>query len=382
MEEIPIVLIGHKDHGKSTLIGRLLLDTKSIRENKIKEIKETMGKKFELAHLIDSFKEERERKMTIDTTQVILKGKKRIYRLIDVPGHENLISQMLTGASAAKVSLLLVDVTEGIKEQTIQHLKIAKLLGIEKLGVVINKMDKVGYRKEPFQKLVERLKKIIRKIGYFSKKVYFFPVSALKGENVLKKSSKMPWYSGISLIKFLETKIKKIESFENLPLRFLVQDEFEGYLIGKIEAGKLKKGQEILFLPENKKAKIKSIRNSEREIEKAKAGQNVGILLGKKIDISRGSVGSSLKFPPKVENVLSGEIFWIEAPSQKKLILECGTSQAEGKLLEPKSVRAKEKSFYKIFLENKIAFDPESKTILGKIVLKERGKIIGIGNIK
>jgi len=179
MQEVPIVLIGHKDHGKSTLIGRLLLDTKSIKESKLKEIQDVdkaLGYKFELAHLVDSFREEREREMTMDTTMVLLKGQKQNYQLIDVPGHAELISNMLTGASGAKTALLVVSVEEGIKEQTRQHLEIAKLLGIEQLEVVVNKMDKVNYKKEKFDEVVKSLKEILNTIGYLSEKIHFFPV--------------------------------------------------------------------------------------------------------------------------------------------------------------------------------------------------------------
>ena len=199
MLEIPIVLIGEKDHGKSTLIGRLLLNTKSIEESRIKKIQEidkASGREFELAHLVDSFREEREKEMTMDTTQVLLKGKKRNYQLIDVPGHEELISQMLTGASKGKVALLLVAVDEGIKEQTIRHLEIAKLLGIEKVGVVLNKIDKVNYKKEIFEKLKKEIKEVLEKVGYLSRDIHFFPVSAKYGDNVIVKSKKTLWYEG------------------------------------------------------------------------------------------------------------------------------------------------------------------------------------------
>jgi small GTP-binding protein len=386
MHEIPIVLIGHKDHGKSTLIGRLLLDTKSVKESRLKDVQEVdkaWGRKFELAHLVDSFKEEREREMTMDTTRVLLKSKKRNYQLIDVPGHETLISQMLTGASGAEAALLLVDIAEGIKEQTRQHLEIAKLLGIEQLAVAVNKMDKVSYQKNAFEEIKEELKEILNRIGYLAENIRFFPISAWEGDNLIKKSEKTSWYQGPTLMDFLENEIKESESFENLSLRFLVQDKYwagnEEILIGRIESGKLKVGQDILFLPDNKKAKIQSLKDSEGNLDKAKAGQNIGLILSENLDILRGAVGALPTSPPKVNDVLSGEIFWIEAPSQPALVCECGTAQVQGKLQEPKFIKAKEKSFYKIYLEKPIAFDPRGKTILGKIVLKDKGKIIGIG---
>jgi len=399
MQEIPVVLIGHKDHGKSTLIGRLLLDTKSIKESRIKEIKEvdeSDGKQFELAHLVDSFYQEREREMTMDTTRVLLKGKKRNYQLIDVPGHAELISNMLTGAAGAEGALLVVDITEGIKPQTIRHLEIAKLLGIEQLAVVVNKMDKIFYQEKKFEETTEKLREILNKIGYSLKDTYFFPVSAWEGENVIKKSKRMTWYQGPSLMEFLESEVKEPVSFENLPLRFLVQDKYsEGQdeiLVGRVESGILKTRQEILFLPENKKVRIISIRDSEGELKEAAAGQNIGITLSKNFNISRGAVGSCLDSVPKVSDHLSGEIFWIDSPSRKDLVCECGTSQVKGELQEPKEIKAGEESFYRVKLEKPIAFDPvrklfsngvdpRNKTILGKLVLKDKGKIIAVGNI-
>lgn len=388
MQEIPVVLIGHKDHGKSTLISRLLLDTKSIKQSKLKRIKEIdnlPGQKFELAYLLDSFKEERERKMTIDTTRVLLKGKKKNYKLIDVPGHEELISNMLTGTAGAEVALLVVDIKEGIKEQTRQHLEIAKLLGIEQLGVVINKMDKVDYQKEKFEEIKRKLRNILNKTKYSIKDTCFIPVSAQEGDNITQKSPRILWYTGLTLMDFLEKKIKSPESFDNLPLRFLTQDKYlnkeQEIIVGKIESGRIELGQEILFLPGNKKARIRSILDSGTKLKTAKAGQNIGITLKENLDISRGEVGVSPNSLPKVSNILSGEIFWIKAPSQNKLVCECGTAQVSGIFKKHHFIEEKKKTQFLIKLEIPLVFEPQSKTILGKLILKEKGKIIGVGKI-
>lgn len=386
MQEIPIVLIGHKDHGKSTLIGRLLIDSGSIIESRVKGVKEvdvSYGQKFELAHLVDSFKEEREREMTMDTTRVVLKGKERNYQLIDVPGHAELISNMLTGASAADVALLVVSIEEGIKEQTRQHLEIAKLLGLEQLGVIVNKMDTVDYKKEAFDKITGKLQTMLTNIGYFIRDIRFFPISAWEGDNVIKKSERMPWYEGLTVMEFLEREIEEPESFENLPPSFLVQDKYpeddQEVLVGKIETGKFNTGQEILLLPDNKSSEIKEIRDSDSILKEARTGQNIGIVLSDNLDISRGVVGVASDSDLKVDDALSGEVFWIEKPSQENLVLECGTAQVEGRLNDFQSFERGEKTLYKIFLKKPIVFDPTGKTILGKIVLKDKGKIIGVG---
>jgi len=386
MLEIPTVLIGHKDHGKSTLIGRLLLDTKSIKESRYKEVQEVdeaSGYKFELAHLVDSFKEEREREMTMDTTRAVLKGKERNYQLIDVPGHSELISNMLTGAAGAEAALLLVSIDEGIKEQTRQHLEIAKLLGIEQLGVVVNKIDKINYQKEKFDEITGRLKEILNNIGYVSENINFFPVSAWKGDNVVKKSEKTPWYQGKTVMEFLEEEVELPKPFDNLPLAFLIQDKDDNIFMGRVESGKLKKGQKVLIIPGKKIVEVAVIKDSDGELEEANSGQNIGVEILKKgnFEASRGTALVSEDSSMKEGNILSGEMFWIKKPSQEKLSLECGTARVEAELREPKEINQGEKTLYKISLEKVIAFEPRSKTILGKLVLKDNGKIIAVGNI-
>lgn len=391
MQEIPIVLIGHRDHGKSTLIGRFLLDTGTIKESRLKEIKEVdeaSGKKFELAHLLDSFKEEREREMTIDTTMASVNYKGKIYRLIDVPGHSELISNMLTGASGADAAVLLLDAEEGIKEQTGQHLQIAKLLGVEQLAVAVNKIDKIGYDQNRFEKLSADIAKVLESIGYFQKKVNFFPISALNGDNVILRSLKTPWYKGPTLMEFIESNIRPV-SFLNSPLRFLSQDEYQDgngkILVGKMESGKIETGQAILISPENIKEKVREIKTFDRILKEACAGESIGMILENQNHVLRGRVVSLAENPPKVSELIEGEIFWIKPPSQKKIMCECGTLSVQGEFLLPSSLGSigqGEKSNYKIKLEMPIAFDPGSKTILGKIALKENGNIIGVGNIK
>lgn len=388
-QEIPVVMIGHQDHGKSTLIGRLLLDTKSIQDSRVRDIKETdksSGHKFELAHLVDSFKQEREREMTMDTTRAPLKGKKQLYQLIDVPGHGELISQMLTGASSAQAALLVVSVKEGIKEQTIDHLEIAKLLGIEQLGIVINQMDKVGYKKEKFDTLVNELKKILEDINYKSKYLHFFPVSAWEGDNVVKKSPRIPWYDNLTVMEFLENKFNVPKASPGPYFHFLIQDIYEHkneeILIGRVETGELKQGQEIVFLPANIKNKIKVIRTAEGDIDKAIAGQNVGIVCQEKSQTKRGAIGSHPRALPKVNSRISGEIFWITSPSQKQLVCECGTNRVNATLIKPDKIIPGKKSPYKLHLEKPIAYDPKNKTILSKVVLKDQGNIIAVGNIQ
>jgi sulfate adenylyltransferase subunit 1 (EFTu-like GTPase family) len=382
MQEIPIVLIGHKDHGKSTLIGRLLLDTKSVKETRVREVQDvdaSFGQAFELAHLVDSFREEREREMTMDTTRALLKGKDRNYQLIDVPGHVELISNMLTGASAAQAALLMVSLKEGIEEQTRQHLEIAKLLGIEQVGVVLNKMDCVGYQEQAFEKTRERINGFLKEIGYKAEDIHFFPVSAREGDNVVEKSEKMPWYKGQTVMEFLEKEIKISEGSKGS--LFLVQDTYGDLPIGRVESGSIKIGDELRAFPSEQKVKIRAIRDSEGDLQEAFSGQNVGLEFEQNLDVFRGTVLASADFNKKEGSILSGEMFWISPPSGNSLVLECGTAKVEADLKEPKSVNQWTKTPYSISLVKEIAFEPKGRTILGKIVLKDKGKIIAVGNI-
>jgi bifunctional enzyme CysN/CysC/sulfate adenylyltransferase subunit 1 len=288
---------------------------------------------------------------------------------------------MLSGASGAKVAILVVSIEEGIREQTIDHLEIAKILGIEQLGVAVNKMGKVNYRKEKFEEIVSILKKHLSEIGYSLENVKFFPVSALLGENVVKKSEKMDWYNGETIMEFLEREIKEENLLQNYPFQFLVQDVYDEVVIGKVESGKVKKGDMILVLPQNKISKITKILDGEEEIDKAETGESVGIVLEENFEMKRGDVISSVNSGLKTVSRLSGKIFWIKIPSQKDLIIECGTARSNGKINQPGSINAGERSNYEILLEKPLVVEPRGKTILSKIVLKDKGEIIAVGNI-
>lgn len=388
MQEIPVVLIGHKDHGKSTLIGRLLFETHSIKKTRFKEVQEVdqaWGRKFELAHLVDSFQEERDNEMTMDTTRAVLKGKKRNYQLIDVPGHGELITNMLSGASNAEVALLLVAIDEGIKEQTKQHLEIAHLLGIKQLGIIVNKIDTIKYKKDLFDGLKKNLQSVIKKIGYKPENIYFFPTSALKGDNIVKKSARTKWYSGPTVMKFIETKIKSPASLANFPLLFLVQDSWinnnQKIITGKIETGKIKIGDKIKIMPDKKQVVVAEIKDFDKKLVKAKAGENIGLVLQNKKNIKRGSVIVSTKNAFEVKKNITGKIFWIKIPSQRQITVECGTDQAKGIITNLRTASEGRISSHKISLGKSMVFDTSKKTILNKVAIKESGQIIGVGNI-
>ena len=207
---------------------------------------------------------------------------------------------------------------------------------------------------------------------------------------MVERSRKMPWYKEKTVLEFIEGEIKEPESFQNLPLIFLVQDKYldecKEILVGPVESGRLKVNQKILILPDRREGEIKTIRDITGESVEAETGQNIGIEIcqGKKMltNISRGNVITTLNSNIKTSRDISGEIFWITAPSGSNLVFECGTASVEGQLVEPKVVNQGEKTYYRILLRKEIAVFPRSRTILGKIVIKDKGKIIAVGSIQ
>ena len=201
---VSVVIVGHIDHGKSTLIGRLLYDSENIPEEKMAEVQklfEEYKKRFEFAYFLDSFEEEMKEERTIDTTRVLFKGRD-YYTVVDVPGHKEFIKNMLTGASHAQVAVMVVAAPNGVEEQTRRHAFLLKMLGIKKVIAVINKMDLMDYKEDTFEKVKEETIQFFSSLGYSG--VPFIPVSATEGDNVYKRSERMEWYTGPTFIQALD----------------------------------------------------------------------------------------------------------------------------------------------------------------------------------
>jgi small GTP-binding protein len=197
---VNVVIVGHVDHGKSTLIGRLLYDSQALPDDKLAEIQkllEEYKRRFEFAYFLDSFEEELKEERTIDTTRVLFKGQ-NYYTIVDVPGHKEFIKNMLTGASHAQVAILVVSAPEGVQEQTGRHAFLLHMLGIDNIIVAINKMDLVDYQSNAFEKVKNETEKLLSSLGYSA--IKFIPVSAMEGDNVYKPSTRMAWYQGPTLI--------------------------------------------------------------------------------------------------------------------------------------------------------------------------------------
>lgn len=314
LPKINVVVVGHKDHGKSTLIGRLLYDSKSIPESKMVEIQtelEKSGRKgFEFAFLLDSLEEERQGGLTIDITQMPFKSQKYQYSIIDCPGHREFIKKMFTGASQADASVLVVSAKEGIEDQTKQHAFLIKTLGIQQLVIAVNKMDELNYDEKNFAKLLEKLKPILTPLGYADSPIV--PISALKGENIFTKSRNMPWYKGASLIETLDSYIKPPQAPLNKPLRVCVQDVYKREtvetIVCKVVAGTLEVGKTVRFLPSGKLGNVKEIEMFDKKIKKALPGDSVGLIVEGMAGVARGEVVSYPENAAKVAGTFRAEV--------------------------------------------------------------------------
>ena len=312
-----LVIVGHVDHGKSTLVGRLMSDTDSLPSGKldfVKDICKRQGKEFEYAFLLDALEEEQEQGITIDTSQIFFNTKKRRYVIIDAPGHKEFLKNMVTGAANAESALLLIDAHEGIQEQSRRHGYILKLLGLTQVAVVINKMDLVNYDPNIYNKIKSEYTKFLGSMGIEARE--FIPVSAKLGVNIAKTSDKVPWYKGPSILQMLDQFTeKKIPN--HLPFRFPVQDVYKfderRIISGRVESGKVNVGDQLVFSPSNKVGVIKSIEawSVEKQPKKAEASESVGFTLGEQIFVERGDVASLKSELPIVSTTFDVNVFWM-----------------------------------------------------------------------
>jgi len=338
LSKINLVVIGHKDHGKSTLIGRLLYDSNAIPEQKLQEVeaelKKAGDKGFRFAFLLDTLEEERRGGLTIDIMQTPFKTKKHLYTIIDCPGHREFIKKMFTGASQADAAVLVVSAKEGIQDQTKQHAFLIKTLGIQQLIVAVNKMDEANYEEAKFKEICDKLQPILNSLGYKNSPIV--PVSALNGENVFKKSEKMPWYKGSSLIDTLDKNVSPSTTPVDKPLRACVQDTYKlenkKIIVCKILTGILEKGKMVSFDPSGERGIIEKIEMFGKEMERAKPGDSVGIIVNKLPETKRGEVISYLHNRAKVPKSFVAEIILfsnIEVKNNDVLTIRCGTAEKE-----------------------------------------------------
>jgi bifunctional enzyme CysN/CysC len=332
-----IVIVGHVDHGKSTLVGRLIHATGSLPDGKFEAIKamsERRGMPFEWAFLMDAIQAERDQGITIDTTQIWFRTDKRPYLIIDAPGHKEFLKNMVTGAASSEAALLLIDAHEGVQEQSRRHGYLLHLLGVKQVVVLVNKMDLVGYSPARFGEVAEDYRAYLRGLGVTPASI--IPISAREGDNMVEHSAAMPWYQGPTVLQALDAFAYRELPTER-PLRMPVQDVYKfdqrRIIAGRIESGTLEVGDQVVFSPSNKTAVIRSIEawHVPEVPQLARAGQCIGVTLTEQIFVERGEVMSHLQQAPIESNVFRARLFWLgQAPVQigKSYTLKLGTMEA------------------------------------------------------
>jgi len=341
MPALPFVIVGHVDHGKSTLIGRLLYDTKSLSVDKLAEVEALsaeLGRDVEFAFVLDALEEERSQNITIETTQVFFRSAGRSYVIIDAPGHVEFVKNMITGASQAEAAVLIVAADQGVEEQTRRHSYILGLLDIHQIAVVINKMDLAGYQEARFRALGAEVSAWLAALGRQAQAV--IPISARDGDNVARPSDRMPWYAGPTLLVQLE-QFQPEGRAGGDRLRLPVQDVYKigdkRIVVGRVERGSVHVGQELLLIPAQTQARVKTIEVFlEPDRQSAEEGEAIGLTLDKPLFVERGHVVFAADHPGRATDSLSAKVFWMSRQPLRvgePLLLRCATQSVEVKQL-------------------------------------------------
>jgi elongation factor 1-alpha len=370
---VNVVIVGHVDHGKSTLIGRLLYDSQALPEDKLAEIQklvEEYKKRFEFAYFLDSFEEELKEERTIDTTRVLFKGQ-QYYTIVDVPGHKEFIKNMLTGASHAQVAILVVSAPDGVQEQTGRHAFLLHMLGVKNIIVAVNKMDLVDYAETKFQEVKVETNRLLYLLGYTA--MGFIPISAMEGDNIYKPSSRMDWYVGPTLIQTLSEKV----------------------VVGRVESGTVRKGYELVFQPSGVRGRVEKIKVFPGEVEQAVMGDSIGIVT--EAEAKRGDVGGILKNPPRALDNFLGEVVLLEGRLKREdeYEIKCGAKRTKclvkeikeridsetGEVMEKNVDEIRENEAATIIFETEPIVVEKFSDIpeLGRFIMARRNKNIGAG---
>ncbi|MBD3209139.1 GTP-binding protein [Candidatus Woesearchaeota archaeon] len=346
-EQMNIVLVGHVDHGKSTVVGRLLADTDSLPKGKLQQVKDyckNNAKTFEYAFLLDALKAEQSQGVTIDSARCFFKSKKREYIIIDAPGHIEFLKNMISGAARAEAAILVIDAQEGIQENSKRHAYMLSLLGIRQVLVAVNKMDLVDYSQERFDKVKQDFTGFLEGIGI--KPRDFIPVSAREGDNVASNSKNLSWFKG-------DTVLEAIDHFEKEPLpedkefRMPIQGVYKftnlgddrRIIGGRVETGTLKAGDKVVFLPSYKTSTVQSIEEFNVSGKKSiSAGESTGFTLTEQVFATRGDIACKASEPPPyVGRLFKASIFWMgKKPLEldKEYKLKLTTSEAKVRVTE------------------------------------------------
>lgn len=330
---LPIVIVGHVDHGKSTLIGRLLYDTNCLPPDKYSEIQkssEMLGREVEFAFVMDCFEEERSRGITIDTTQTFFKTPKRRYVIIDAPGHKEFLKNMITGSSQAEAALLIIDAFEGIRDQTRRHAYILGMLGFKQVCVLLNKIDLIHYSKGKFFELKEQAIDFLIHLNIHP--TFVLPISAIHGDNVVHPSEKLSWFDGPTVLQALDTfeELKVEEKPLRLPIQDIYRIDGRKILVGRIEAGRIGKGENVYLLPERKKVEVKNIEKFlEKDVTMANFEESVGICLKGRHRVKRGQILTA-DLSSTISDKIKANVFWMDSKGYRvgeRLLFRCVTQE-------------------------------------------------------
>lgn len=320
-EQMNIVIVGHVDHGKSTVIGRLLADTDTLPEGKLDSVRELCArnsKPFEYAFLIDALKDEMAQGITIDSARVFFKTDRRDYIIIDAPGHIEFLKNMVTGASRAEAALLVIDAAEGVQENSRRHGYLLSMLGIRHVAVLVNKMDLVDYDEQVFERIEKEYRTFLKEIEI--EPDAFVPVSGMQGDNVASPGVNMPWHKGKTVLEQLDV-FEKQASLSNLPFRMPVQGVYKfthdgdnrRIVAGTVETGKMQQGDEVVFYPSGKRSRVRSLEAFNRPPQKStEAGWAAAFTLDEQIYITRGEIAAlEGEKAPQVSTRLRVNLFWM-----------------------------------------------------------------------
>jgi bifunctional enzyme CysN/CysC len=337
-----IVIVGHVDHGKSTLVGRLLADTGSLPKGKLEQVKKICAinsKPFEYAFLLDALKDEQSQGITIDTARIFFKTKKREYIIIDAPGHIEFLKNMISGAARAEAAVLLIDAEEGIAENSKRHAYMLSMLGIKQVVVAVNKMDLVDFSEKVFEQIKNDYSEFLNEIGV--NPLAFVPVSARDGINLIVNSEKTTWYKGLAIIDLIDAFVKEKEENEN-NFRMFVQGVYKftangdnrRIIAGTINSGSINVGDEIIFLPSKKKSIVKTIESyGKKDVITGGSEEAIGLTLDTQIYVKHSElICRADEKNPYSSDRIRANIFWMgKNPliENKKYKLKIGTNQVQ-----------------------------------------------------
>lgn len=346
MTRLSLVIAGHVDHGKSTVIGRLLADTHSLPTGKLDQVRANCArnaKPFEYAFLLDALKDEQSQGITIDSARIFFKTPAREYIIIDAPGHIEFLKNMISGAARAEAALLVIDAAEGVRENSRRHGYMLSMLGIKQICVLVNKMDLANFDKNRFDSIEKEYRAFLTEIGV--KPLTFIPIAARDGINIAERATKeMPWYTGYTVLEILD-EFKKEEVSFNKPFRLPVQDVYKftaqgddrRIVAGTVETGRLRIGQDVIFYPSGKHGKVKTIEGFNTPVKsETEAGQAAGFTLTEQIYVKRGEMAAISGEPgPKVSSRIKVSLFWLGRNPmmlKKEYFLKLGTAKISCKL--------------------------------------------------